>query len=322
MIRIGVLGAGHLGKIHLKLLKEMPEVFTLVGVYDPSNYQHEFVTQELGLTLYESAEALLAEVDAIDIVTPTLSHYTLASQAIRLFKHVFVEKPVTATYEEARSLVELADEAGITAMVGHVERYNPAIRVLAGRTVHPSFLQIDRLAQYNPRGTDVSVVHDLMIHDIDLALHLVGSSIKRISANGARVVSSTADIATARLEFQNGAVAHLNTSRVAFDNRRRVQLYEPGGYYDLDLMGKLGTRYTLHASEHEATHGGSLKATYQLPDGPAYVRAETLPVAPSNAIAQELRDFAHAIATKTPPPVPLVQAADALRAVEEIVGKI
>jgi predicted dehydrogenase len=178
------------------------------------------------------------------------------------------------------------------------------------------------MAQYNPRGTDVSVVHDLMIHDIDLALHLVGTSIKRISASGARVVSETADIATARLEFQNGATALLTTSRVAFDNRRRVQIFEADGYYDLDLLHKTAHHYALHPTEAAAKAAGTVKTVYATPAGTVFVGETALPVAPINAIRQELIDFAQAVKNRAEPPVPLVQAADALRAVEEIVSKL
>lgn len=323
MIRIGVLGAGHLGKIHIKLLQELSEQFQLVGYYDHHPENQVIVAERFGLRHFESEDALLAEVDAVDIVTPTLTHFDLATKAIRRFKHVFIEKPVTETFEQAKSLAALAEEAGVRVMVGHVERYNPAFVAIRDRNITPLFIQIDRLAQYNPRGTDVSVVHDLMIHDVDLALKLAGSTgIKRVSGSGMPVVSPTADIANARIEFHNGCVAQLTTSRVAFENRRLIQLFTKDAFYVLDLLNKQASVHSLFAEEETARANGEVVATYQTPEGNRWVSRQALPVPELNAIKQELADFGEAILSGKPTPIPLVEAADALQVVEEIYDKL
>ncbi|MGB0918173.1 MAG: Gfo/Idh/MocA family protein, partial [Flavobacteriales bacterium] len=219
-LKVGVLGAGHLGKIHLKLLSET-EGYNLVGFYDPDPDQASFTKQEFGIEAFSSIEALIDAVDVVDVVTPTLSHYECASVALRKSKHVFIEKPVTNTPEEAESLMKLAHEANVKVQIGHVERFNPAFIASKPFINQPMFIESHRLAQFNPRGTDVPVVMDLMIHDIDIVLSIVKSPVKRISASGVAVVSSTPDIANARIEFANGCVANLTASRISLKNMRK-----------------------------------------------------------------------------------------------------
>ena len=224
MLKIGVLGAGHLGKIHLRLIKEIPQ-YELVGFYDPNPESAAKVSEEYETHAFESVQALIDACDVIDIVTPTLSHYECAAQAIKNSRHIFIEKPVTNTIEEAKSLMHLAEEANVKVQVGHVERFNPAFTAAQPYFNKPMFIEGHRLAQFNPRGTDVSVVLDLMIHDIDIILSVVKSNIKRISASGVAVVSDTPDIANARIEFDNGCVANLTASRISMKNMRKSRFF-------------------------------------------------------------------------------------------------
>jgi Predicted dehydrogenases and related proteins len=194
MVKIGVLGAGHLGKIHSKLLREI-RGFTLVGIYDIELKQSQTLAQEIGVTAFATAQELMEAVDAVDIVTPTTTHFQYAQMAIRQGRHVFVEKPLAQTLEEAAQLVQLVGEAKVKAMVGHVERFNPALLAARPFIRKPMFIESHRLAQFNPRGTDVPVVLDLMIHDLDVIRHLVAEPVRRISASGVAVVSASPDIA-------------------------------------------------------------------------------------------------------------------------------
>jgi predicted dehydrogenase len=215
MLKIGVLGAGHLGKIHIRLLQELKDKFEIVGFYDPNEANASEIIEKYKLTRFNSIQDLLNNVECVDIVTPTITHAELATLALRSSKHVFIEKPVTETIEEARSLLGLAKEANVKVQVGHVERFNPAFQAALPYFTKPLFIETHRLAQFNPRGTDVPVVLDLMIHDLDIILSVVKSGVKRISASGVAVVSDTPDITNARIEFDNGCVANLTASRIS-----------------------------------------------------------------------------------------------------------
>ena len=223
-LKAGVLGAGHLGKIHLKLLQQS-EKYELIGFYDPDQSNGEKVEFELGHTYFNSLEALIDAVDVIDIVTPTLSHYNCAIKAITKGKHVFIEKPVTNTVEEAEHIRLLVSENNLRGQVGHVERFNPAFIAVKDDIQAPMFIETHRLAEFNPRGTDVPVVLDLMIHDIDIILSVVKSPVKNITASGVSVISETPDIANARIEFENGCVANLTASRISLKNMRKSRFF-------------------------------------------------------------------------------------------------
>src|SRR5689334_20675897 len=219
MLKIGVIGAGHLGKIHLRLLKEIPGA-ELVGFYDHSAETAATVEKEFGVKAFATAAALMDVCDAVDIVTPTVAHYDYASKAIRKSKHIFIEKPISTTVNEAKKITSLVNEANVKAQIGHVERFNPAFLAAKEYFNQPMFIETHRLAEFNPRGTDVSVIHDLMIHDIDVVLSVVKSNVKNINASGVAVVSDTPDIANARIEFENGCVANLTSSRISLKNMR------------------------------------------------------------------------------------------------------
>ena len=237
MLKIGVLGAGHLGKIHLKCIKEITD-YNLVGFYDADDATSSKVEKEFGIRRYKGLDALISSADVIDIVTPTISHFDCASKALKKAKHVFIEKPVVTTPEEAKQLMTYADEADVKVQVGHVERFNPAFLSAQPYLHQPMFIESHRLAEFNPRGTDVPVILDLMIHDIDIVLSVVKSSIRRIQASGVQVVSDTPDIANVRIEFDNGCVANLTASRISMKNMRKSRFFQRDAYIAVDFLQK------------------------------------------------------------------------------------
>jgi predicted dehydrogenase len=320
MLKIGVLGAGHLGKIHIRILLEHND-FALVGFYDPNKENAAIISAEFNLKAFDTIEELLSNVDAIDIVTPTLSHYECAVKAIRQRKHVFIEKPITNTVGEAKKLINLSEEAQITVQVGHVERFNPAFTATKPFIKNPMFIETHRLAQFNPRGTDVSVILDLMIHDLDIILSIVDSNVKRISASGVAVVSDTPDIANARIEFDNGCVANLTTSRISLKNMRKTRIFQKDAYLSVDFLEKQSEVVRLSNVEGEPD---PLSVTIDLPDGKGQklIYFEKPDVEPNNAIKDELTAFAKAINTKTTPLVSIYDGHKALDVAYQIIEKL
>lgn len=320
MLKVGVLGAGHLGKIHIRLLKEIDQ-FELIGFYDPNSDAAEKASEEFEIPAYSSIEKLLEDVDCIDIVTPTLSHFDCATRALRKSKHIFIEKPITNTVEEARKLIQLAEEADVTVQVGHVERFNPAFTATVPFINHPMFIETHRLAQFNPRGTDVSVVLDLMIHDLDIILSIVKSNVRRISASGVAVVSDTPDIANARIEFDNGCVANLTTSRISLKNMRKTRIFQKDAYLSIDFLEKETEVVRLSNVEGEPD---PLSVTIDLPNGKGQklIYFEKPEVNNNNAIKDELVAFANAINNKTVPPVTIHDGYNALDVAYKIIEKL
>lgn len=319
MLRIGVLGAGHLGKIHIRLILEIGK-YELVGFYDPNPERVKEVEDEYGLKSYNDIEALIAECDVIDIVTPTLSHYECAALAIRNSCHVFIEKPVTNTIDEAKSLMQLAEEASVKVQVGHVERFNPAFIAARPYFNQPMFIETHRLAQFNPRGTDVSVVLDLMIHDIDIVLSVVNSNIKQVNASGVAVVSDTPDIANARIEFDNGCVANLTASRISLKNMRKSRFFQKDAYLAVDFFDKSVEVVRLFNVEDEPD---PFAITMDIPNkGTKEIRFENPDVHPNNAIKDELNTFADAILNDTMPLVTLHDGYKALDVAHKVIEKL
>lgn len=318
-LKIGVLGAGHLGKIHLRLLKET-EGYELVGFYDPDPDQVIAAKDQFGVPAFETLEALIDAVDVVDVVTPTLSHFECASHALRCSKHVFIEKPVTNTLEEAESLMKLAEEASVKVQIGHVERFNPAF--IAGRPYidQPMFIESHRLAQFNPRGTDVPVVMDLMIHDIDIILSIVNSNVKRISASGVSVVSNTPDIANARVEFGNGCVANITASRISLKNMRKTRIFQRDAYVAIDFLKKKAEVVRLDDQQKgvnendlfiELADNSKRRISFEFPT-----------IEQTNAIQEELRSFRHCIEHDTRPAVTIQDGYNALYVAHQIVSKL
>lgn len=320
MIRIGVLGAGHLGKIHIKCIKEVPALH-LTGFYDPDPKVAKQVATEIGLKAYKSIEELVADNDAVDIVTPTLSHYDCAVTALRSSRHVFIEKPVTNTVDEARHLMELIKEANVTVQIGHVERFNPAFKTAQPYLSNPMFIEAHRLAAFNPRGTDVSVVLDLMIHDIDIVLSVVRSSVKRISASGVAVVSDTPDIANARIEFDNGCVANLTASRISLKAMRKARFFQRDAYISVDFLDKEVNIVRLKKVKGEPD---PLALTIDLGKnkGMKQLLIDNPKAEPNNAIMEELKSFAASIDNGTPPAVGIEDGYNALWVAHQVVEKL
>jgi len=321
MLKIGVLGAGHLGKIHIKLILELKEVYEMVGFFDPNEANATQVIEQFGLKRFNSIDELLDQVDCIDIVTPTLSHYDCASSALRKSKHVFIEKPITQTTDEAKILMNLAAEANVKVQVGHVERFNPAFQAALPYFNKPMFIETHRLAQFNPRGTDVPVVLDLMIHDLDIILSVVKSGIKRISASGVSVVSDTPDITNARIEFDNGCVANLTASRISMKNMRKSRFFQKDAYISVDFLGKEMEVVRMQDIDGEPDPfdivfevGAGKPSKKILFDKPE--------IAEVNAIKEELRTFAISINQNTTPIVSIEDGYNALDVAHQILEQL
>ena len=317
-LKAGVLGAGHLGKIHLRLLQQS-EHFELIGFYDPSKENATAVSKEFGYKAFETIDQLLREVDVVDIVTPTLSHFDCAQQAIASGKHVFIEKPITKTFEEASVLRDMAKEHQVRGQVGHVERFNPAFTAVKEAIQSPMFIETHRLAEFNPRGTDVPVVLDLMIHDIDIILSVVDSKVKNIQASGISVISETPDIANARIEFENGCVANLTASRISMKNMRKTRFFQKDAYISVDFLEK---KSELVRMKEAPQNPGDFDMILQNAEGvKKQILFENPTVTNNNAILDELDSFAHAIRTNTTPVVSLSQGAEALRVAQQIIDR-
>src|SRR5690554_2240527 len=320
MVKIGVLGAGHLGKIHIKLILQIDD-FELVGFYDADKETAKKVTEEFGIKAFDSIDELINAVDAIDVVTPTVSHFECAVKTLKKSKHLFVEKPITNTVEEARKLIDLAEEANVKVQVGHVERFNPAFTSAVPFIKHPMFIETHRLAQFNPRGTDVSVILDLMIHDLDIVMSIVKSNIRRISASGVAVVSDNPDIANARIEFDNGCVANLTASRISLKNMRKSRFFQKDAYISVDFLEKEMEVVQMETLEGEP---GPYDMVMEMGNGKSSKKIifDKPEIEEINAIKEELRTFAEAIHNDTTPIVSLEDGLLALDVAEQILEKL
>lgn len=319
MINIGVAGAGHLGKIHIKLIKELESDFNLIGFYDVDESNRKMVASEFNIHGFADVQSMINACDAIVVVTPTVSHFQIAQMALRSFKHVFIEKPVTASIDEARQLRTIALESGMKVQIGHVERYNPAFVAVKNSIVAPMFIEAHRLAQFNPRGTDVPVVLDLMIHDIDIVLSVVKSNVRRIHASGVAVVSDTPDIANARIEFDNGCVANLTASRISMKNMRKTRFFQKDAYISVDFMEKQSEVVTMKDVENEDPFAFVLDLGEK---GKREINIIKPEVPQTNAIKNELADFAASIRGEMEPPVSLSDGIHALDVALQISDKL
>ncbi|MDO1511237.1 Gfo/Idh/MocA family oxidoreductase [Maribacter confluentis] len=317
MLKVGVLGAGHLGKIHLRLLKESPK-YDLIGFYDADIINGNKVSAEFGYTYFDNINELIAAVDVVDIVTPTLSHFECAKKSIEQGKHIFIEKPITHTLQEAQSLLDLEKKFGVKGQVGHVERFNPAFTSIKDTIKEPMFIESHRLAEFNPRGTDVPVVLDLMIHDIDAILSVVNSKVKQINASGVSVISQSPDIANARIEFENGCVANLTASRISLKNMRKSRFFQKDAYISVDFLEKKVEVVKMKDAPKEA---GDFDMILQNAEGiKKQIYFENPSIASNNAILDELESFADAINNDTTPVVSLRQGTQALEVALQIIS--
>lgn len=317
MLRIGILGVGHLGKFHLNNWKEIDAV-QISGFFDPNDAQAKSVEEKYGIKRYASAESLIDDSDAVDIVAPTIYHYELCELAMKKGKHVFVEKPLANSMDEARALVKLAKESNVKFQVGHVERFNPAFLALKNYKLKPMFIEVHRLAQFNPRGTDVSVILDLMIHDIDIILHLVKSEVNYISANGVAVMSDTPDIANVRIEFSNGCVANLTSSRISMKKMRKMRLFQKDAYIGIDFLEKK----TEIIKMNEPGDKNVFTFDIDTSNGKKTIAISNPDVKDSNAIKTELEAFKNAILENTPTPVSIIDGFGAMEVAHKILEKI
>tara|TARA_B100002019_G_scaffold205926_1_gene178671 strand:- start:211 stop:1179 length:969 start_codon:yes stop_codon:yes gene_type:complete len=316
-LKIGVLGAGHLGKIHLRLLQES-EFFELVGFYDSQPQIAAKISREFGYRSFSDVKSLFAEVDVIDIVTPTLSHYELAIKALNSGLHLFLEKPITASVNEADELVSLAKAKGLLGMVGHVERFNPAFMAANAHIHNPMFIESHRLAEFNPRGTDVSVVLDLMIHDIDTIMSVVNSKVIDVQASGVSIISETPDIANARLLFENGCVANMTASRISMKTMRKSRFFQSDAYVSVDFFEKKVEVVRMQNAPESAENFAMILENAE--GVKKQIFFENPKVDEGNAILMELENFADAIRMNKEPTVSLEAGASALKVAYQILN--
>lgn len=311
-LKIGLLGVGHLGEIHLRCIQSL-DIYDLVGFYDPDDSKSAQIIEKYGVHRFSSEMELMAAVEVVDIVTPTVEHFALAKMAIEQGKHLFIEKPMCHTLEEARKLLELEKKYDVKIQIGHVERFNPALLAMKNTPIAPMFIEAHRLAVFNPRGTDVSVIHDLMIHDLDIILSWVPYPIKYVSASGVAVVSSTPDIANARIEFENGCVANLTASRISMKQMRKVRLFQRDAYISLDFLDKQAQIVRLYNKDASDIPTDVAMMELETNSGTKMIHVEMPKSEPVNAIQMELQSLANSILQDTPTAVP---AQDGLRALE------
>lgn len=317
MLKIGVLGAGHLGKIHIKCIKQIDR-YELVGFYDPDQVTAKAVEEELGVRCFTTIEDLIDAVEVVDIVTPTVQHFECASKALQRRRHVFIEKPIVATPDEASKLMKLAEEAGVKVQVGHVERFNPAFIAAEPYIKAPKFVEAHRLALFNPRGTDVPVVLDLMVHDLDILFTIIDSPVKHVSACGVAIVSPTPDITNARIEFENGSVANLTASRISLKNMRKTRIFQDDAYITVDFLDKKTEITRIH--DHEVS-GYPYSLTLDLPGGATkQITLERPEIHPLNAIQTELESFYDSIIHNTVPVVSIEDGVKVLNLAYEIIN--
>jgi predicted dehydrogenase len=317
MIKVGVFGTGHLGKFHLNNWREIKSA-ELIGFYDPDDRVAGEVAQKYNLERFTDPHLLIESVDAVDIIAPTPFHFELCESAIRKGKHVFVEKPLANTMSEAKDLVKLVKESNIKLQVGHVERFNPAYLALQGVTLNPMFVEVHRLAQFNPRGTEVSVILDLMIHDIDIILSIVKSEVKSISASGVAVMTDTPDIANVRIEFDNGCVVNLTSSRISMKKMRKMRLFQKDAYIGIDFLNKKTELIKLKSPQDIDAFSFDIETL----NGKKTIAIINPSVPEVNAIKLELEKFCESILDNRSPVVSEVDGYRAMDIAHQILQKI
>lgn len=317
MLKVGVFGTGHLGKFHLNNWKEIPET-EIIGFYDPDPKTAAAVAEKYQIRSFEDAAGLMDACDAVDIIAPTNFHFELCELAIRKGKHVFVEKPLANNMEEARELIKLVKESNVKLQVGHVERFNPAFLALEDVPLQPMFIEVHRLAEFNPRGTEVSVILDLMIHDIDIILHIVKSEVKNIYASGVAVMTDSPDIANVRMEFNNGCVANLTSSRISMKKMRKMRIFQKDAYIGVDFLTKKTEIISLNQPDDPngfsfeiETRNGKKSISVINPQSPEI-----------NAIKMELEKFTESVLQNKPTQVSEMDGYRAMDIAHQILQKI
>jgi predicted dehydrogenase len=321
MLKVAVIGTGHLGKLHTKMFKEI-EKCELIGVYDANSENAASVSEELGVKQFQDIDELLSNVEAVSIAATTSSHYEITKRCLNKGIHVFVEKPITSVIKEAEELVNIAKEKKLNLQVGHIERFNPALLSLEKYIIEPMFIQTDRLAQFNPRGTDVAVVLDLMIHDIDIIVSLINSDVAKIDANGVAVVSDKIDIANARIQFRNGAVANVTASRISQKKMRKMRIFQKNAYISLDFVSGVSEVYHILPIDEKVS--GKTISYGEIGIGPNRKKlvCEQPPIIEINALHYELELFVDSIINNQKPVVSGEDGLKALTVAETIIEKI
>lgn len=320
-IKIGIIGTGHLGKLHTKMFSEIEEC-TVVGVFDTDQSKADAVAKEFNCIAFTNEEELIAQVDAVSIAAITSQHYIIGKSCLEKNKHIFIEKPITASIQEAGSLITIANAKKLKLQVGHIERFNPALLSLEKYQLEPMFIQTDRLAQFNPRGTDVAVVLDLMIHDIDIILSLVKSNVAKIDASGVAVVSDTIDIASARIEFENGAVANVTASRISQKKMRKMRIFQKDNYIALDFNTGVSEVFRLIPATEEVDTAHINYGEIGIGNKKKKVIYEQPEIVEVNALKYELRLFILSILNDEKPIVSGEDGMKALQVAEIIIKKI
>lgn len=318
MLKVGVFGTGHLGKFHLNNWKLIRDA-EVVGFYDPSNQTAAEVIDKFKIKRFTDPDELLDTCDAADIIAPTPEHFNLCERAIRKGKHVFVEKPLANDMTEARTLLKLVKESNIKLQVGHVERFNPAFLALAGIPLYPMFIEVHRLAEFNPRGTEVSVILDLMIHDIDIILHIVNSEVKNIYSSGVAVMTDTPDIANVRMEFNNGCVANLTSSRISMKKMRKMRIFQKDAYIGIDFLNKKSEIISLN---HSGSSGEGFSFDIETMNGIKSILVQNPQVPEINAIRMELERFTESVLQNKPTVVSEMDGYRAMDIAHQILQKI
>lgn len=314
-VRLGVIGAGSLGYHHARIARDLPGL-AFRGIFEANVERAGTVSRDLGIRAYPTLDALLDDVDAVSIVVPTPAHHAVAMQALARGKHLLIEKPITVTLEEADELLALAERQGVLVQIGHVERFNRAIRAAQPHVDRPLFIDSDRLAPFSPRGSDVAVVLDLMIHDIDLVLTLIGGGVRDVTAAGVGVLTPSIDIANARVTFDTGAVATITASRVSKERTRKLRIFQRNGYLSLDLGAGTGELYRLRGDVDFAS------LTKQAQPLEAFVERIPLEAPEGEPLKLELESFAEALRGRAPVIVSGRAGREALAVALRIVGDI
>lgn len=318
MIKVGVIGAGHLGKIHLNILSNSD--FDLIGFHDTDVVNSEKLASEKGYVFFKEIDSLINLIDAAVIVSPTTTHFEIAKKCINNGKHIFVEKPLTTNSKEARLINKLANEKNIIGQVGFVERYNQAFISCREFIDQPKFIESHRLSDFNPRGTDVSVIMDLMIHDIDIILNINQSKVKKIDASGVSIISSTPDIANARIEFENGCIANLTSSRISLKKMRKTRIFQENAYISINFLEK-DFQVVKIRDKDTNDNENSLIIKNNLGQEKV-IFFENPDINEINSIEAELNDFFHSIKNKSESKVSLNDGLTALEVAEEIMSQL
>lgn len=315
LLRLGVIGTGSLGYHHARILRDLPGI-SFKGFFESNAERAAVVSHELGIQAYPSVEALLADVDAVSIVVPTSFHHAVAKQALEAGKHILIEKPITVTLDEADELLAIAEKNGRFIQIGHIERFNRAIRAALPHVDTPLFIDSDRLAPFNPRGSDVAVVLDLMIHDIDLVLTLTGAAVRDVAAAGLPVLTPSIDIANARITFETGAVATITASRVSKERMRKLRIFQKNGYLSLDLASGTGEMYRMRRDVD------LVALAKQAQPMEAFVERVPIDAPEGEPLRLELESFVAALKGEAPVAVTGRAGRDALAVALRIIGDI